>query len=268
LKALKMLLVLIVSAITISSFVLMVSASPRWEDCDLDGFSDATGEPVPWIGFDDEHGDQVPANWDGQTHDWGYYPENQPKAPVPAAPISETEQPALSETVNGAAELSPEVNAAQSSPEAGATPETDAALTSPIEATIPTSSETENSASSNNDTEAARTQPTEPLKTDGAQEANVPETNPRAAETADASSPAATPAANGVQGGGAESNAAETTNVGIVTSGTDDSTTFTGLLILAGLAVVGALVYIMGIFDRKTRQLAAAAISGGNGQGR
>ena len=37
------------------------------EDCDLDGYDDHTGNPVPWIGFDSTKGDSIPAEWDGHT---------------------------------------------------------------------------------------------------------------------------------------------------------------------------------------------------------
>lgn len=37
------------------------------EDCDLDGFDDYTGNPVPWIGFDSTKGQEIPSDWDGKT---------------------------------------------------------------------------------------------------------------------------------------------------------------------------------------------------------
>ena len=37
------------------------------EDCDLDGYDDHTGNPVPWIGFDSTKGEEIPAGWDGHT---------------------------------------------------------------------------------------------------------------------------------------------------------------------------------------------------------
>lgn len=37
------------------------------EDCDLDGYDDHTGNPVPWIGFDSTKGEELPAGWDGYT---------------------------------------------------------------------------------------------------------------------------------------------------------------------------------------------------------
>lgn len=33
------------------------------EDCDLDGYDDHTGKPVPWRGFDGTKGDEVPSDW-------------------------------------------------------------------------------------------------------------------------------------------------------------------------------------------------------------
>ena len=43
------------------------------EDCDSDGYDDATGAPVPWYGFDQTRGDQVPSDWDGKA---GSYKKN------------------------------------------------------------------------------------------------------------------------------------------------------------------------------------------------
>lgn len=37
------------------------------EDCDLDGYDDHTGNPVPWIGFDSTKGESLPPDWDGKT---------------------------------------------------------------------------------------------------------------------------------------------------------------------------------------------------------
>lgn len=37
------------------------------EDCDLDGYDDHTGNPVPWIGFDSTKGQEIPSGWDGHT---------------------------------------------------------------------------------------------------------------------------------------------------------------------------------------------------------
>jgi len=37
------------------------------EDCDLDGYDDHTGNPVPWIGFDSTKGDSIPGDWDHST---------------------------------------------------------------------------------------------------------------------------------------------------------------------------------------------------------
>ena len=38
-----------------------------YEDCDLDGYDDATGASMPWIGFDATKGDEIPSDWDGKT---------------------------------------------------------------------------------------------------------------------------------------------------------------------------------------------------------
>ncbi len=37
------------------------------EDCDLDGYDDHTGNPVPWIGFDSTKGEAIPGDWDHST---------------------------------------------------------------------------------------------------------------------------------------------------------------------------------------------------------
>jgi hypothetical protein len=42
-----------------------VARAASIEDCDLDGYDDATGSPVPWAGFDSTRGDEIPADWDG-----------------------------------------------------------------------------------------------------------------------------------------------------------------------------------------------------------
>lgn len=44
-----------------------------YEDCDLDGYDDATGVAVPWIGFDGTNGDVIPEGWDGVTIYSSYY---------------------------------------------------------------------------------------------------------------------------------------------------------------------------------------------------
>jgi hypothetical protein len=38
----------------------------EYEDCDGDGYDDATGDPLPWVGFDYTQGDTIPDDWDGE----------------------------------------------------------------------------------------------------------------------------------------------------------------------------------------------------------
>jgi hypothetical protein len=45
-------------------------ASAPLEDCDLDGYDDHTGAPVPWAGFDATRGDSIPSGWDGAANSW------------------------------------------------------------------------------------------------------------------------------------------------------------------------------------------------------
>lgn len=40
-----------------------------YEDCDLDGYDDATGKALPWVGFDGTKGDSIPSGWDGTTYE-------------------------------------------------------------------------------------------------------------------------------------------------------------------------------------------------------
>ena len=56
----------VATAVTFSTpvFVERAYAAPM-EDCDLDGYDDHTGKPVPWRGFDGTKGDEVPSDWDG-----------------------------------------------------------------------------------------------------------------------------------------------------------------------------------------------------------
>ena len=56
----------VATAVTFSTpvFVERAYAAPM-EDCDLDGYDDHTGKPVPWRGFDATKGDEVPSDWDG-----------------------------------------------------------------------------------------------------------------------------------------------------------------------------------------------------------
>ena len=56
----------VATAVTFSTpvFVERAYATPM-EDCDLDGYDDHTGKPVPWRGFDGTKGDEVPSDWDG-----------------------------------------------------------------------------------------------------------------------------------------------------------------------------------------------------------
>lgn len=54
-------LVITQSIYTVNTFAAAV------EDCDLDGYDDHTGNPVPWIGFDSTKGEEIPAGWDGHT---------------------------------------------------------------------------------------------------------------------------------------------------------------------------------------------------------
>lgn len=44
-------------------------AAPK-EDCDLDGYDDHTGAPLPWAGFDETRGDTIPPGWDGVANSW------------------------------------------------------------------------------------------------------------------------------------------------------------------------------------------------------
>lgn len=45
-------------------------AAGTLEDCDLDGYDDHTGAPVPWAGFDSTRGDTIPSGWDGVANSW------------------------------------------------------------------------------------------------------------------------------------------------------------------------------------------------------
>lgn len=45
------------------------AAAPQ-EDCDLDGYDDHTGAPLPWAGFDATRGDTIPSGWDGVANSW------------------------------------------------------------------------------------------------------------------------------------------------------------------------------------------------------
>ena len=56
----------VATAVTFSTpvFVERAYAAPM-EDCDLDGYDDHTGKPVPQRGFDGTKGDEVPSDWDG-----------------------------------------------------------------------------------------------------------------------------------------------------------------------------------------------------------
>ena len=56
----------VATAVTFSTpvFVERAYAAPM-DDCDLDGYDDHTGKPVPWRGFDGTKGDEVPSDWDG-----------------------------------------------------------------------------------------------------------------------------------------------------------------------------------------------------------
>jgi hypothetical protein len=53
-------------AITEPIYVKTVNAA-EIEDCDLDGYDDHTGNPVPWIGFDSTKGEAIPGDWDHST---------------------------------------------------------------------------------------------------------------------------------------------------------------------------------------------------------
>lgn len=48
---------------------LAFAASPL-EDCDLDGYDDHNGAPLPWAGFDSTRGDTIPSGWDGVANSW------------------------------------------------------------------------------------------------------------------------------------------------------------------------------------------------------
>jgi hypothetical protein len=56
------------------------------EDCDFDGYDDETGEPVPWYGYDETHGDTIPADWDGVSGSYTDKHEESLKPKPPATP--------------------------------------------------------------------------------------------------------------------------------------------------------------------------------------
>jgi hypothetical protein len=42
------------------------------EDCDFDGYDDETNAPVPWYGFDETKGDEIPSAWDGKAGSYAF----------------------------------------------------------------------------------------------------------------------------------------------------------------------------------------------------
>lgn len=68
----------VATAVTFSTpvFVERAYAAPM-EDCDLDGYDDHTGKPVPWRGFDGTKGDEVPSDWDGVSDSYVFKNNNQ-----------------------------------------------------------------------------------------------------------------------------------------------------------------------------------------------
>lgn len=58
---------LISSLIITEPIYLKTIQAAEIEDCDLDGYDDHTGNPVPWIGFDSTKGEAIPGDWDHST---------------------------------------------------------------------------------------------------------------------------------------------------------------------------------------------------------
>lgn len=73
-----------------------VSATSLYEDCDLDGYDDYTGDPVPWVGFDGTRGDEIPADWDGVSD--SYYKNSGGTTETTASPVKETTASSVKET--------------------------------------------------------------------------------------------------------------------------------------------------------------------------
>ena len=66
-KSIVLSVALIVSLGVTQPIYTVTTQAAAIEDCDLDGYDDHTGNPVPWIGFDSTKGEEVPSDWDHKT---------------------------------------------------------------------------------------------------------------------------------------------------------------------------------------------------------
>lgn len=79
---------LVVLMTIVATFALQVSDSYAWngylEDCDFDACDDEFGTALPWPGFDETHGDAIPADWDGVAGSYIFKTPTTPSTPAPA----------------------------------------------------------------------------------------------------------------------------------------------------------------------------------------